>query len=240
MNEEKVREFYTQLLRIYKTGSYDYEDQTAVSYSVIGMGGTVGSKFSGISEEVMELLGGKALKVNVGSMGSIMDYCQVLSVNGKMEKLDFGLMQLAGKKVYCPSAILGINSKSSKAEDAKKFVSYVLGEEVQSLNQGSGFPINKAAFDASTVDQSNGEIIMSLVNSDMFTGEMVELNIYWPEVSAFDRLKEQIESLDTSMLTDDIIWSAVKEQAVKCLEGESSVDDAVNTLIQKVNLYLAE
>mgnify|MGYP000245635868 FL=1 len=81
---------------------------------------------------------------------------------------------------------------------------------------------------------------MSLVNSDMFTGEMVELNIYWPEVSAFDRLKEQIESLDTSMLTDDIIWSAVKEQAVKCLEGESSVDDAVNTLIQKVNLYLAE
>lgn len=240
LNEEKVREFYTQLLRIYKTGSYDYEDQTAVSYSVIGMGGTVGSKFSGISEEVMELLGGKALKVNVGSMGSIMDYCQVLSVNGKMEKLDFGLMQLAGKKVYCPSAILGINSKSSKAEDAKKFVSYVLGEEVQSLNQGSGFPINKTAFDASTVDQSNGEIIMSLVNSDMFTGEMVELNIYWPEVSAFDRLKEQIESLDTSMLTDDIIWSAVKEQAVKCLEGESSVDDAVNTLIQKVNLYLAE
>ena len=149
-------------------------------------------------------------------------------------------MQLAGKKVYCPSAILGINSKSSKAEDAKKFVSYVLGEEVQSLNQGSGFPINKTAFDASTVDQSNGEIIMSLVNSDMFTGEMVELNIYWPEVSAFDRLKEQIESLDTSMLTDDIIWSAVKEQAVKCLEGESSVDDAVNTLIQKVNLYLTE
>lgn len=142
--------------------------------------------------------------------------------------------------MYCPSAILGINSKSSKAEDAKKFVSYVLGEEVQSLNQGSGFPINKTAFDASTVDQSNGEIIMSLVNSDMFTGEMVELNIYWPEVSAFDRLKEQIESLDTSMLTDDIIWSAVKEQAVKCLEGESSVDDAVNTLIQKVNLYLAE
>ena len=120
------------------------------------------------------------------------------------------------------------------------YSSYVLGEEVQSLNQGSGFPINKTAFDASTVDQSNGEIIMSLVNSDMFTGEMVELNIYWPEVSAFDRLKEQIESLDTSMLTDDIIWSAVKEQAVKCLEGESSVDDAVNTLIQKVNLYLAE
>lgn len=240
LDEEKVREFYTQLLRIYETGSYDYEDQTAVSYNVIGMGGNVGSQFSGISEGVMELLGGKALKVNVGNMGSIMDYCQVLAVNSKLEKMDFGLMQLAGKKVYCPSAILGINSKSSKTEDAKKFVSYVLGKEVQSLNQGSGFPINKAAFDASTVDQSNGEIMMSLVNSDIFTGEMVELDIYWPKASAFDRLKEQIESLDTSMLTDDIIWSAVKEQAVKCLEGESSVDDAVNTLIRKVNLYLAE
>ena len=52
-------------------------------------------------------------------------------------------MQLAGKKVYCPSAILGINSKSSKAEDAKKFVSYVLGEEGQSLNQGSGLEVYK-------------------------------------------------------------------------------------------------
>lgn len=239
LDEEKVREFYAQLKRIYDAGICRDSEENDVSYSFVQTGPGSTMDLSGISENILNLVGESA-KVNMGSMGSMMDYSQVAAVNRKLGNVGFGLMQTAGKRVYCPAATLGINSKSSQIESAEKFVEYVLGKEAQSLSLGNGYPINRAAFDASTEDTSNGEVIMGMMISDMFTGEMVELEVYWPEASEFERLKEIIESLDTSTLVDDTIWSAVKEQAEKCLNGELSPEEAADTLISKMKLYLAE
>lgn len=239
LDEDRVREFYSQLKRIYDAGGYQEAENDGVSYSFTetGTGGT--ADFSGISENILNLVGGAA-KANMGSMEKIMDYCQILSANKKLSDVDWGLMQMAGKRVYCPEATLGINSKSSQIESAEMFVDFLLGKEVQSLSLGTGFPVNRAAFDASTVDTSNGEVIMGMMSSDMLTGEMFELEVYWPEASYFEKLKEIMESLDTSTLVDDTIWSAVKEQAVKCLDGEIAPDEAADILISKMKLYLAE
>ena len=69
---------------------------------------------------------------------------------------------------------------------------------------------------------------------------MVSLDVHWAAQEEFEAFREKIDSLDTPVLTDTVIGDAVKEQAVKYLEGESTVEETVSSLTQKVNLYLAE
>lgn len=241
LDEEKIREFYYQLKRIYDAGGFKEAGDDAVSYSVVTAGAGDSSDSQGFSLNLLDLVGG-ASKAVMGSMTSIMDYCQILAINEKLDHMDWGLLQMAGKQVYCPLSTLGINSKSSQIDSARKFVRYLLGKEAQSLSMGNGYPVNRAAFDASTINtnDSDDEAVMGLISTDTLTGEFVELDVYWPEESDFEKLKEVIEGLEIPILTDDTIWSAVQEQAVKCLNGEISPDEAADVLISKMKLYLAE
>ena len=235
LDEAQVKNFYTQLKRIYDTGNYTDETIENVSYTV----GAAGAAYlADISMSSFELLYGK-MKANMGILKDISGFNQVMAVNEKMN-LESDLFRLAGKNVYCPETVLGISSKSSQTEEAEEFVRYVLGKEVQTFNQGGGFPVNVKAYEESVVDTSGGDITMSSVANDIGTGEMVTLEVYWASQEELAALREKIESLDTPSLTDSVIGDAVKEQAVKCLDGECTVDEAVSSLVQKVNLYMAE
>lgn len=235
LNQEKVKEFYTQLKRIYDTGNYTEEEKERVSYSVDSTGA---ASWKDAASGVMELLGG-SIKINIGMLTDVMGFNQMIAGNKELD-LGYDLLSLAGKRVYCPGTILGISSKSGQTEEAGKFVSYLLGKEAQSINQGSGFPVNLAAYEESTADNSGGEIVLGFMSSDSSTGEMVSLDVHWAEQEEFETLREKIDSLDTPGLTDSVMGDAIKEQAVKYLEGECTAEEAVSSLMQKVNLYLAE
>ena len=234
LNQENVKEFYTQLKRISGTGKYPKEVEESIVYTVNTTGTSI---WAGVDMDSMNVLGG-SLKAASGALGSVSGFNQMLAVNNKLNQ-GYALWNLAGKKVYCPQTIFGVSSKSAMAEDAKKFVSYVFRTEAQKLDQGGGFPINRKAFDAATIDMKDMPE-MSICHSNQETGEMVELTVSWPKKADFDALREKIESLDTPTLMDDVIKEAVIEQAVKYIKDECSVEDAVAALVQKVNLYLAE
>jgi ABC-type glycerol-3-phosphate transport system substrate-binding protein len=195
------------------------------------------SIWGGVDMDSMNVLGG-SLKAASGVLSSVSGFNQMLAVNNKLNQ-GYALWNLAGQKVYCPQTIFGVSSKSAMEEDAKKFVSYVFRTEAQKLDQGGGFPINRKAFDAATIDMKDMPE-MSICHSNQETGEMVELTVSWPKKADFDALREKIESLDTPTLMDDVIKEAVIEQAVKYMKDECGVEDAVAALVQKVNLYLAE
>lgn len=235
LDEERAEEFYTQLKRIYDTGRYSAEEVETVSYSVHA-GGV--SMWTDLSMGTVGLLGG-AMKANVGLLGNVYGFNQMMAVSEK-EGLEYDLLTLAGKKVYCPETILGISSRSGQTEDARRFVEYVLKKDVQAFSQGGGFPVNKKAYEEATVDKSNGENIEGLLSTNAETGESVSLSIPWAGQEDFDSLYQKLEELDTPCLTDRAIDEAVKEQAVKCLTGECTVKEAVGNLVRKVNLYLAE
>ena len=67
LNQEKVKEFYTQLKRIFDTGNYPEEKIENVVYTIGSMG--VGT-WDGIDMDSMEVVGGN-LKVAAGSLGSV-------------------------------------------------------------------------------------------------------------------------------------------------------------------------
>ena len=55
-----------------------------------------------------------------------------------------------------------------------------------------------------------------------------------------DEILAQLESVDEPALVDRTVQNRVVEQGSKYLKGELSLEQAVNAIMQKMNLYLAE
>ena len=55
-----------------------------------------------------------------------------------------------------------------------------------------------------------------------------------------DEILAQLESVDEPALVDRTVQNLVVEQGSKYLKGELSLEQAVNAIMQKMNLYLAE
>ena len=69
---------------------------------------------------------------------------------------------------------------------------------------------------------------------------MFTMSLLWPDEEQLEELRQMLEAADTPSLTDETIWNVVKEQGEKYLEGSQELEEAVNNIMQKVNLYLAE
>lgn len=54
-----------------------------------------------------------------------------------------------------------------------------------------------------------------------------------------DEILAQLESVDEPALVDRTVQNLVVEQGSKYLKGELSLEQAVNAIMQKMNLYLA-
>lgn len=231
LDEEKVQEFFTQTKRIYDTAHKDTTEY------VVSM--NYNTAYTDLGGGVMSLLGKRAL-ANIGDLASINSFMNVTSADGEMGNTDYGLLSLAGKKVFVPKGSIGINSKSSKIEDAKKFVSYLFGKEAQGISQGSGFPVNKAAYAELCTNKSGKEEVGGFVSSDNLTGITIDLTIRWPEEKQFTKLNNLIQSLDTPMVTDSVIRDTVMEQMSECIQGNVTPEQAATSVMQKINLYLSE
>lgn len=236
MNKEKLQEYFTQLKRLNETDKSPKDDR-------YGWGGDLDPYLTtGIGTFTMEMLMGRT-KTDIGAMGSIMNFNMIVSSNDQLEGYEYGLLEAAGKKVFVPRALVGINAKSERIEDAKTFVSYLFGHEAQKVNLGGGFPVNKAAYQELLVptEMSEAGAVSSVaVATEDGSQDMISLEIRWSSDEEFARLQEMIEAVDTPMLTDSVISEAVLEQAEACMDGSVTPEAAAETVMQKVGLYLSE
>ncbi|SDG69508.1 ABC transporter substrate-binding protein [Marvinbryantia formatexigens] len=192
------------------------------------------------------------LKLQVISLSSGYNLATVTSVCASMENMDYRLAPVGDKKVFTPAVIVGVSAKSSQTEGAEEFVKFMLSEAAQSINQGGGFPVNKKALDTelfadkladgqlSEDERSLGSFYSTTMDEE--TGIISEFSFETvvPEQEVVDRFKELVDSLDTPSLTDAVMEELVQEQAGKCITGEVTVEEAVSSISQKMNLYLAE
>lgn len=128
---------------------------------------------------------------------------------------------------------------------------FMLSELAQSVNQESGFPVNKKALDTELFAEKLAKGELSEDERIIMTGGsswMDEDGVFHefsfdtlvPGQEQVDHFKELIDSLDTPSLTDAVMKELIAEQAGKCITGEITAEEAVNTVSQKMDLYLAE
>ena len=166
------------------------------------------------------------------------------SPDGQEEKgLDYEIFSSPEGKLFVPNGIVGMNEKTKEKELAVSFIKELLGIEVQKADLDNGFPVNADAFDKFTEtlhpDASYG-FSAAVISEDGQGSEPVHFSAKWPGEEAIAKLKKQIGELTIPTLSDGVVYSAVLENGIKVLEGNMSVDEGCDAIVQKIEIYLAE
>ena len=68
----------------------------------------------------------------------------------------------------------------------------------------------------------------------------IELTYIWPSVEELDALYEMAKQVSVAADLERVQHDVIIEELERCLNGEIGEDEAINTIMQKMNLYLAE
>ncbi len=236
LKEDELKEFFTQLKKIYDLDKKDGQADENNSM-IMNFGGF--AHLSGIGDNSISYLA-KSIMANIGNINSINDIMQVLAVDGKLKDSGYKTLDGQASKVFIPGTMIGISSKAANKESAEKLASFMLSKDAQTVSQGGGFPVNKAAFDHIFTDEAGNSVPAMTVSTVSESGVDISLELKWPTEEQAAEFKTLAEGLTTPANTDSIIREAVNSAADDCLNGTTSIDEAVKAVMQKVNLYLAE
>lgn len=149
----------------------------------------------------------------------------------------YKLMPGQSQHTFIPISPVGVSARGNETGLAKDFISFML-QDAQFI-KGTGWPVNESAYDELKKRPENLKDGLRKMTSEDGSGSF-ELNYTWPKEQKFDDFKEIIGELTTPAVTDEMIIRTVFEEVSKCLNGEASVSDTTDTILKKVNLYLAE
>jgi len=234
MNEPVLKEFLTQVKSIYDENTAGSgTDGAETSISDVGFLGTLIFMLS------------KYQKLGIGNVSKITDLNSLFSALEEKD-LDYRLLNTLSDHVYIPMDTVGINAKSKMMEESKAFVKALLSKDFQKVDLSGGFPVNLTAYEENcrdsieSADKSAEMLSYDIEDDEGNVPSFGILRIRPGTEQEYEAFKESYLSLETAAVTNDIIIDAIVQGAAKCLSGSSSVEDAVSSIMQSVNLYLSE
>lgn len=231
MNEEKLTAYYNDLLRLKETGNVT---DKIVGESDYSMNQTVDIFPYGESDVPSDIYFGEA-KAGVGQIAYADSYI-ILNSARKQADIQFDYLNKSGGNYYIPTEVLGINSRSSYKDAAKEFLSLYLTEEVQNTNT-MGFSINRNSMRNSAAVTDSPQYYSTIYKNLEDTSG---LDLYTLSTDEFNELLQFVELADTPVRVDAVVTETVMEQADKILYEGLDVQTAVQTVCDKINLYLKE
>lgn len=231
MNEEKLTVYYNDLLRLKEMGNVT---DKIVGESDYSMNQTVDIFPYGESDVPSDIYFGEA-KAGVGQIAYADSYIKLNSAR-KQADIQFDYLNKSGGNYYIPTEVLGINSRSSSKDAAKEFLSLYLTEEVQNTNT-MGFSINRNSMRNSAAVTDSPQYYSTIYKNLEDTSG---LDLYTLSTDEFNELLQFVELADTPVQVDAVITETVMEQADKILYEGLDVQTAVQTVCDKINLYLKE
>ena len=231
MNEEKLTAYYNDLLRLKEMGNVTDKIVDESDYS---MNQTVDIFPYGESDVPSDIYFGEA-KAGVGQIAYADSYIKLNSAR-KQADIQFDYLNKSGGNYYIPTEVLGINSRSSSKDVAKEFLSLYLTEEVQNTNT-MGFSINRNSMRNSAAVTDSPQYYSTIYKNLEDTSG---LDLYTLSTDEFNELLQFVELADTPVRVDAVVTETVMEQADKILYEGLDVQTAVQTVCDKINLYLKE
>lgn len=247
-NRDAVEEFLTQIKRMYDVQMDGLDEETIEWWTRINeaLVEERGEKWMYdslyYSTDVIDFICGYA-QIQVGSLTYPYTYYMDLSVTREKGLEDIVFQPISGQSshVFMPSLLLGVNAASPRVEYAQDFLKQFLSKDAQAAM--SGFSVNRDALDQQFTPNEdavgeNGEY-GSIGTSDR-NDEPVGLNIYVPGQEQLDTFYGWMESMDTPYVEDTLLEETVLEEGAKFIQGEQSLNEALNAIEQKIAIYLAE
>lgn len=232
---ETIRQRNENMREMYRTATPD--DYFAQAYNSLG---------SATSEIMM----GEAVFA-AGNLMNTYSFQEVLSINKVEGHEDMRMIPLDGHSshVFMPDIMTGINVSSAHPEEAEAFFDVLMGKEVQQLLY-DGFAVNKAALNSQLspdwavlknggMDVDYGEVSSSIGGS-WEDGREYSMNIYMPTREEYQELYDIFCKLDTPYIAEPVMEEVLTEFGAQYLRGYLSLEEAVQKIQSKVELYMAE
>ena len=141
------------------------------------------------------------------------------------------------ENAFYPKMVIGINSQGEHVETAKDFLRFALSEELQSVDTYEGFPVNaKALEDQAAADRSMAE---AYTTYDV-DGSSVEFVIKSYSAETAKHLMELCRTADLCLKEDNQIEISLTESLQAYLQGQATVEEAMDAVEGSLKMYLAE
>lgn len=254
LDEEALRDFLTQAKRIYDAENQavtqtEREELDAIDAQMDEYRtGVSADSRKDVGNNVMYMAGGYQ-KIAVGELKDVwFGTIQICSYQNIQENVEFAPFYGQGEKYFYPSLPTGINASTENREAAEEFIRTMFSEETQETV--SAFPVNKAAFNNTFVNEAISEQGDDFITGSMGyplagrnsieTDEYGKMDLYWPDQEQIERLKELLTSAETPAAQNLMLYNVMCETAPQVLEETLSVEEGLEKIKKEMALYLAE
>lgn len=129
---------------------------------------------------------------------------------------------------FTPYEMVSINNSSSNKELAKEFLSSLLGESVQSVAVGDGFPVNLNALNDFGMAEDDYVICYD------------DLEFTQPSKETMQYIIDLFKSATTPVYLDEELLSMVRKEAESFLTDKTDAESTADKIIAKTMTYLSE
>ena len=173
----------------------------------------------------------------VGTLESGLDFATLTTICAQLGgEYEYGLMPGSQENIYVPTEIIGVSSRSTEGEAAMEFVNYLLTDEAQSIERNDGLPVRKETF-RNVLTKTQGVSYPITDEEGNLTGS---LDVSSASQEEADQLLQIAESLTAPAPTDRIVKETVIRAGKPVPFRRQDLDATVDTITQRINLYLAE
>ena len=229
VNEEELREFLANVQGIHEANLRGGEiDIPELPYGSRFM--MMATAEPSISMGVMDILDSKQ-QLSMGATDNVFGMNMLFSILPEVG------WQYRMRNVFIPLDVVGINAMGNHLTDSKAFLAHLLSSEVQGSSHFGGIPVNRDGF-LPRYEEAGVELgSFGVMRED---GTSMIIDISGASVEQLDRFVAEIDQLDTPSMVNRIIMDAILSEAVPFLDGQQSLEEAVERILASVNLFLAE
>lgn len=189
----------------------------------------------------------------LGGLTGSYDYGSMITLLNNSPEIDYKVLSRGEENIFIPSITVGINSKGKNKEQAKEIIKFLITSKSNEIYSNYGFSININKFENDfsierlkeegyelEFDQATNHYVQGTTGwSDQF-GNSKEVKVLYPNDEDVNRLRSEIESLNVATTVNTILLKEVARQFDLYTQGKISLEDAINEVIDNLDLYLSE
>lgn len=193
-------------------------------------------RYSEKNIDPIQILRPEYSSLQIGYISSFDNIAEIYTVMQEEENLTYNTYE--GNNRFLAKDIVGIALRSNKKAIARDFISCLIDEKMQKINNGTGITINKNA-------------LLSIYNSNVgndnlggrgISGEgyYISLDTKWPSEDEYNKFLNIVNSLTSPININWYISEVVIDAAEEYLMDEISLDEALDKINSKLEVYLVE
>lgn len=219
VNKEALDAYMSICKRLAETSASGFLEEDYITYTIL--------------PGIVEIHYNDNVKVSAGMVLAAANLA-ALAMEQENEVAEYSLYSM-----YQPCDIIAINANTEHADIAQNFAEFSLGESVQKMNVHSLLPVSLESFH-SVMEGEGTEVDSDDLLEEITLSEEESFRIYCLPKDEIDSLEQEIKEINNVFTDDVIVRDIVMEALGSYLSGTVSLEEAVSSAGNKINLYLGE